>query len=182
LIDARTDFLVLTVAVCPVLLAPASVLWQQGLGWVLVPVLAIVGLMMRTLLPARESGWVIYNLSSQRARVLVERCLRELGWQYQVVAGVLEAQERGVEIRLSALPVLRNVTCHLRFAPGVDRSAVAGQLRHKLDAALARQQLLPSLAGSCLMILGIGLMILPLWMMTRHSDAIAEVVTRLLLS
>ena len=30
--------------------------------------------------------------------------------------------------------------------------------------------------------LGVGMMILPLWMMTRHSDAIAEVVSRLLLS
>jgi hypothetical protein len=32
------------------------------------------------------------------------------------------------------------------------------------------------------MLLGIGMMVLPLWMMSRHSEAVAEVVTRLLLS
>jgi hypothetical protein len=43
---------------------------------------------------------------------------------------------------------------------------------------LATQQLLPSPAGSCLLVFGIGLLMLPLWMMSHHSDAIAEVVNR----
>ncbi len=55
-------------------------------------------------------------------------------------------------------------------------------LRAGLTEALNRQQQLPLLAGSSLLLVGVGMMILPLWMMTRHSDAIAEVVSRLLLS
>ena len=72
--------------------------------------------------------------------------------------------------------------CRLAFDCSTDRAGTAALLRARLECALARQQLLPSLAGSCLMMLGIGIMILPLWMMSRHSEAIAEVVTRLLLS
>ena len=143
---------------------------------------AVAGLVARALLPRRDSGWVMYNLAMPRARVLVERCLAELGWEYEPVEDRLEVRQRGVEIRFSALPVLRNVTCHLSFDRWADRAATAALLRARLERALARQQMLPSLAGSCLMMLGIGMMILPLWMMSRHSDAIAEVVTRLLLS
>ncbi len=182
LMDARRDFAVLTLAVCPVLLVPATALWQQGHGWLLVPGFAVVALVMRALLPGPNSGWVVYNLSVHRARVLLERCLRELGWQYEVVDGVHRLEEQGLEIQLSSLPVLRNVTYHLRYADEADRTAVSRSLGERLGAALARQQLLPSLAGSCLMMLGVGLMVLPLWMMSRHSDAIAEVVTRLLIS
>jgi hypothetical protein len=47
---------------------------------------------------------------------------------------------------------------------------------------LGHQQMLPSAAGSCLMFVGLGMLLLPLWLMTRHSNAIAEVVSRLLLS
>ncbi len=182
LVDARTDFLVLTFAVCPVLLAPAPSLWQQGYGWVLAPALALAALVMRALLPRRNSGWVIYNLSVHRARVLVERCLRDLGWRFEAADGVLKVTQPGLEIRFSSLPVLRNVTCHLAFADDASRETLEARIRDRLETALSRQQLLPSLAGSCLMVVGIGLMILPLWMMSRHSDAIAEVVTRLLLS
>ena len=32
------------------------------------------------------------------------------------------------------------------------------------------------------MLVGIALMILPLWMMSRHSDAVAQVVSGILLS
>jgi hypothetical protein len=182
LINARSDFLVLTAAVSPLLLAPGASLLRHGHSWVLIPVLAVAGLAMWGLLPKRDSGWVVYNLSAPRARALLQRCLGELGWTYHVVGGVVQVPQRRLEIRLSSLPALRNVTFRLDFSDPAERAQTAALLYRKLDAALARQQLLPSLAGSCLMILGVGMMILPLWMMSRHSEAIAQVVTRLLLT
>jgi len=182
LINARQDFLLLTVVVCPALLTPIPALWSRGYGSVLLPALALAALAMWALLPAADSGWVVYNLSAARARALAERALRGLGWRYRNAGGTLLVEDRGLEIRFSSLPVLRNVTLHLSFADQSRRAETAAALRDRLDADLARQQLLPSLAGSCLMLLGVGLMILPLWMMTRHSDAIAQVVSRLLLS
>jgi hypothetical protein len=182
LIDARSDFLMLTACAAPLLLAPAVIVVRQGYEFALLPVLVAAVVMMRALLPRRHSGWVIYNLPRPRAQVLVERCLRELGWAYRVGEGCLEVPQRGLLIRFSGLPILRNVTCHLSFDRAAERCETAALLRSRLENALARQQLLPSLAGSCLMMLGIGLILLPLWMMSRHSEAIAEVVTRLLLS
>jgi len=182
LVNARSDFLILTGAVLPTLLAPAAWTLGRGSWWILVPVFAVAGLAMRALLPRPNSGWVMYNLSAARAQVLVQRCLDELGWAYQAAGRVLTVPDRGLLLRFSGLPVLRNVTCHLTFEnPGGAADTVA-RLRGKLEAAFARQQLLPSPAGSCLMLVGIGMMILPLWMMSRYSDAIAQVVSRLLLS
>ena len=182
LIDARRDFLLLTAAAGPLLLVPAATMLRQGGGLWLLPLLAVTVAIMQLLLPRRHSGWVIYNLARPRARVLVERCLRELGWSYGPADGGFEVPQRGLRIRFSTPPVLRNVTCHLNFDREADPAETAALLRSRLERAVARQQLLPSLAGSCLMMLGIGTMLLPLWMMSRHSDAIAEVVTRLLLS
>ena len=182
LVDARTDFLVLTAAACPLVLVPMVTVLRQGHSLALVPVLAVAILVMRAMLPRRDSGWVVYNLTRPRVRILVERSLRELGWEYRPVKGRLEVPDRALSIRFSALPALRNVTCHLVFDRSADRAATAAMLRARLEPALARQQLLPSAAGACLMMLGVGMMILPFWMMSRHSDAIAEVVTRLLLS
>ena len=184
LVDARRDFLVLTAALGPVLLAAVPGVVRSGYGWLLVPAFAAVALVMRTLMPSVDGGWVIYNLSGRRARVLLERCFRELAWAYRDGDrdGVLEVPGRGLSIRLSPLPVLRNVTCHLAFTADAARAQTTAALRARLTEALNRQQQLPSLAGSSLLLVGVGMMILPLWMMTRHSDAIAEVVSRLLLS
>ena len=182
LINARNDFLILTAALGPVVLAPIPGVVRSGYGWFLVPAFAVLALAMRALIPPRDGGWVIYNLSAHRVRVLLERCFRELGWSYLAGAGVIEVPEQGLNVRLSPLPVLRNVTCHLTFAPGADRAGTVAALQRRLTEALARQQQLPSLAGSCLLLVGVGMMILPLWIMSRHSDAVAEVVTWLLLS
>lgn len=184
LVNARSDFLVLTAALGPVLLAAVPGVVRSGYGWLLVPAFAAVALGMRALMPPAGGGWVIYNLSSRRARVLLERCFRQLGWAYRDGDrdDALEVPGRGLTIRLSPLPVLRNVTCHLAFTADTTRAQTTAALRARLTDALKRQQQLPSLAGSSLLLVGVGMMILPLWMMTRHSDAIAEVVSRLLLS
>jgi hypothetical protein len=182
LVNSRTDFLALTAVMGPVALASVPSLVQAGYGWLLVPAVVVAAVAMRALIPPAASGWVVYNLSAQRARLLLERCLGDLNWSYQASGRVIEVPQRGLTVRLSALPVLRNVTCHLEFASPLDRADTTTQLEQRFVAALSHQQQLPSLAGSCLLIAGVAMMILPLWMISHHSDAVAEVVSRFLLS
>ncbi|MCP4246708.1 MAG: hypothetical protein GY778_06635 [bacterium] len=181
LVNARTDFLILTAAVVPVLLVPAAPIFGQGRGWLALPLVAVAGLALWALLPRQDTGWVIYNVSAPRARVLLQRCLRDLGWAFQESGPEMNVPPLGLTIRLSGLPVLRNVTCSLKCDRPADRARVCQLLGARLEPALARQDLLPSAAGSCLMLVGIALMILPLWMMSRHSDAVAQVVSGILL-
>jgi hypothetical protein len=181
IINARSDFLALTVALCPLLFWPIPSLIRAGLGWVVFVAGAVAAVGISVLLDRVRPGWVIYNLSDYRARRLLDRALRSLGWEYAWEDNRVRVDQPGLLLTLSPLPLLRNVSIHVE-ATTIEQREAASQLRQRFSALLSTQQLLPSVGGSCLFLLGVGLLMLPFWMMSRHSDAIAEVVTRWLMS
>ncbi|HEY3246521.1 MAG TPA: hypothetical protein VGM03_24515 [Phycisphaerae bacterium] len=181
LVSARGDFLALSIALSPLLVAPIPMLWARGLAWVLPISTAAIALGLRFLLPRADSGWVIYNLGVGRGQPLVERALRRLNWAFDTSAGAIRLPDKGFHVTFSALPLLRNTTIHLHWdGAHPDRSALH-VLREELTTALARDQQLPSISGCCLLLAGVAMMMLPLWMMSRHGEAVAEVVNQLLL-
>ncbi|UCG16061.1 MAG: hypothetical protein JSV19_12280 [Phycisphaerales bacterium] len=181
LVNARTDFLALTVVFCPLLFWPVPALIQGGLVWVVLGGAALFLPAFYAFSRRLDCDWVVYNVSDYRARRLLDRAVRDLRWRYTWEDNVLRVENHDLSLRLSALPMLRNVTVHVDAATQAQRQAVS-QLRGRFSEMLATQQLLPSLTGSCLLMLGLSLLMLPLWMMSHHSDAIAEVVTRWLVS
>ena len=84
-----------------------------------------------------------------------------------------------VRVEVASFALLRNMTFRVVARRGLD-----GDAFDRLGRALRRQAegqaLLPSTAGGCLMLLGAGLMIVPLWLTSRHIQAIVEIVQRLL--
>ena len=80
-ITARDDFVSMTVAFCPFVVAPIVGLAHAGYGWASIAAAGLMFLLFLRLLPARHSGWVIHNVSPRRARTLVDRTLRSLGWR-----------------------------------------------------------------------------------------------------
>jgi hypothetical protein len=54
------------------------------------------------------------------------------------------------------------------------------RIRREFEAQLETVSRLPSPTGACLVMLGVGLLIVPLWMMSRHMNAIVEIVSRIL--
>ncbi len=181
IVDARTDFLALTFVFCPLLYWPVPGLVQGGLWWVVLIGLALLLPAFQAFLNRVGDGWVVYNISDRRAIRLLDRAARELGRAYSWDDRTLRLDDGSLSLRLSALPVLRNVTVHVH-ADADEGRQVAAALRERFAALLSAHQLLPSVTGSCLLLLGVGLMMLPLWMMSRHSAAIAEVVNRWLVS
>jgi hypothetical protein len=181
MVDARTDFLALTFVFCPLLYWPVPGLVQSGLWWVVLLGLAVLLPVFQSFLSRVGEGWVVYNISDRRAIRLLDRAARELGRSCSWDDRTLRLDDGRVSLRLSALPVLRNVTVHVQTNDDEGRR-VAAAFRERFSALLSTHQLLPSVTGSCLLLLGVGLMMLPLWMMSRHSAAIAEVVNRWLLS
>jgi len=181
IVDARTDFLALTFVFCPLLYWPVPGLVQGGLWWVVLIGLALLLPAFHAFLNRVGDGWVVYNISDRRAIRLLDRAARELGRAYSWDDRTLRLDDGSLSLRLSALPVLRNVTVHVHADADEGRQAAAA-LRERFAALLSAHQLLPSVTGSCLLLLGVGLMMLPLWMMSRHSAAIAEVVNRWLVS
>jgi hypothetical protein len=182
LVSARDDFVVMSIALCPFASAPLVGLARAGYGWLGVAVLAVLlGLFLR-LLPAPDSGWVIYNLSPRRARMLAERTLRALGGSYRWVGRTVVAGDTGLSVEVSFVPLLRNVTFGLRHRDGRVSAAEVKAFRSELSRRLDGEGGIPSVAGCLLLLGGVALLIMPLWMLSHHSAAIADVMTHFLLS
>jgi len=182
LIGARSDFLALTLVFVPILVWPVTVLATSQFWWVWVAGLLVGAGVFWKMLPDRCAGWVIYNISEFRARKVLQAALRRLGWPHTWQGRSVWLPGLGLHVDVSGFSLLKNVTLHLRPRHALTEADMrrCSELRAELETLLQEQQLLPSLTGSCLVVLGIGLMILPLWMMSRHMSAIVEVVHRLL--
>ncbi len=76
--------------------------------------------------------------------------------------------EKNLSIELSVVPVLRNVAFHLHSAGSKPRAADVDALAGALSRRLHREEGLPSLAGGCLLMGGVVLLILPLWMLSQR--------------
>lgn len=182
LIKARDDFLVMTVAFLPFVVAPVVSLACAGYEWAGVSAAGLMLLLFLRLLPPNNSGWVIYNLSPRRGRMLADRALRSLGRSYRWDGWMAHVAEIGLSVEISSVPVLRNVTFRVHPSGAKPSTSDVAVLRRELARRLSAEAGLPSVTGCCLLMGGVGLLILPLWMMSQHSAAIAEVMTRILLS
>ncbi len=182
LVKARDDFMVMTIAFWPFALEPVVGLVRAGHGGVAMAATGLMLLLFLRLLPAKHSGWVTYNLSPRRGRMWADRSLRSLEWSYRWVERTAIVTDKGLSIELRSVPVLRNVTFHIRHTRAKPPAADVAALRAEMSRRLEREGGLPSVAGCCLMMGGVLLLILPLWMLSHHSAAIAEVMTRILVS
>lgn len=179
LMRARSDFLILTAVFAPILLWRIPALLRQGIaGWAALALVAVVGgYLFCRLLPGRFSGWTVYNISEGRMRRSVERALDALGWTWRQSGSHYVAD--GVRVSLSGFAFLRSATVHVgrRNAP-IDAHRYE-RLHHALSTELQGHPMLPSASSSCLLLLGVTILIVPLWMMSRHMDAVVELMQRL---
>src|SRR5690349_1502098 len=80
LVNARADFVLLTIAFLPVFIGPVLFLIQHSCWWLALAVVITVGTIFCYLLPPRKSAWVVYNVSADQCHRLIERACRRLGW------------------------------------------------------------------------------------------------------
>jgi len=178
LVSGRSDFIVLTLVFVPVLVWPVPMLATRGLWPVLLGCGVLAGVAFTALLPHRHGSWVIYNIATPRCRRLLEAALREIGCDFRRTDDGYDLPSEKLHIGLSPLPLLRNVTLH--FRPPVGREQIAEQLRLALERRLDGVQLLPTATGTCLVVLGVALLILPVWLVGRHMDIIVQAIGNLL--
>lgn len=180
LISGRYDFLLLTGTFLPIVFWPlASV--SNTYGWHLVLAIALLaGLGLRTVLPHPWKHWVIYNADAAMAGVAVRSALDRLGWQYrQDSPRIFRLTDRQMRIEITGLGLLNAVNLHVHTDAANPAEAQLDPLIGALGASLRRYELLPTATGLCLVLIGAGLMIVPMWMMTRHMRDIVEAIERL---
>lgn len=180
LVNARSDFVTLTLVFVPALVWPVPLLVTGNYLWLLYVGLVLGLGVFLYLLPAPMSGWVVYNISEPRCRRALEQAVGRLGWGFHWQDRSLIIPQANLRIDLSSFPLLRNVSLYFRPIDGALRPERIEALRESLSARLTGFALLPSTTGACLLIVGVGLLIVPLWMVSRHMNEIVELVQKLL--
>lgn len=180
LVRARSDFLILTAVFAPVILWRIPALLREGVaGWCVLGLVAVAGgYLFSRLLPDRFSGWTVYNVSTGRLRRSIERALDSLGWAWKQ-AGPNYVADGSLRVTLSGIAFLRSATIHVTRKDAPLDEQRYEQLHHALGDELQQHAMLPSATGSCLLLLGVTVLIVPLWMMSRHMDAVVELMQRL---
>jgi hypothetical protein len=180
LVSGRNDFIALTLVFVPVLVWPAPILIQLHLWWVLAIGLIVAAVGFWALLPPQWGNWVVYNITEHRCRRILDDALGRLGLAAHHDSTGLTVEKANLQIDLTSFGLLNNVTLYFRPIYGVRDEALLSRIRQEFAARLETVSLLPSATGACLVMVGVSLLIVPLWMMSRHMDVIVEIVSRLL--
>lgn len=178
LVSTRSDFVALTAVLLPLLLWPVPDLIRAGLYGPLFGGLFIAAAMFGWLLPGREDGVVIYNISEWRCRRILMQTLRRLGLTGRWEDGAWTSDDESLVIELRRFPPLRNVSVHFDARSDGARIHVRA-ICDGLNRAVQSVSQGPSNMGIALTTLGLGLLILPMWMLTRHVDDIVDAMTHL---
>jgi hypothetical protein len=175
LISSRSDWLALIIVFFPVLLYPAVWLFTGGyyLSGIVAAALAGVGVYLS--LPRPQSGWVVYNCSRCVVYRSLQAALTDARIRYEAVEdNLLYLPDHRVELRISALPLLKNTT--ITIGSVCRRQALIDLIEQNLRDRLDRVETLLNPSGPAMLIAGTSMLILPLLMMVRHIDAFVRVV------
>ena len=180
LVSGRWDFIVLTGIFLPALFWPIATLYSS-IGWQAVLVLALAaGLALRAMLPHPWKQWVIYNADTPRVADAIRRALDGLGWRYQREGETVFAlPDLRMKVEVGGLGLLNAVNLHIQTDARNPEDAELASLIGAIEVSLRRYQLLPTAAGLFLVLIGASLMIVPMWLMTRHMRDIVEAIGRL---
>jgi hypothetical protein len=182
LVRGRSDFLLLTIAFTPVILAPLMTLIREGLFSLALGGILAVGMLFFWLLPRGDSTWVVYNIERGRCRRLIERACRRQDWTISPEQGRIVVAPLNLAVRISGFPLLRNVTLQTEALDGRSESADQALLIDAIRREVDQEAMLPSATGASLVLVGASLLGLPMWFLFHHMDAIVDVVRRILVA
>jgi hypothetical protein len=177
LVTARADFVALTGVLVPVLLWPVPSLAHGRAIWLLAAGFFLAALLFVYMLPRRHAGFVIYNVAEQRCARLLEDAMAALGIRGDWTGSVWRSVDGSVAIHLRTFSLLRNVSLNIEVSD--DPAALSTSLETQLTARFSQIAQLPSTMGACLVMVGVVLMILPMWMMGRHIHDLVDAMSHL---
>ncbi len=177
LITARADFVALTSVLVPVLLWPVPNLARGNTIWLLLFGFVIAAIVFWKLLPGRNAGFVLYNISESHCRHLLEQTLTAMDLSGRWRGNTWRSRDGRLTLQLHTLGLLRNVSISVDTDPPDD--AMIHELGEGLAGRIRQVSQLPSTMGACLVLLGISLLVVPMWMVGRHIHDLVDAMSHL---
>jgi hypothetical protein len=176
LITRRADFVALTIVLVPVVFWPLPKLLYSGSWWPLIPTGCLLAGLFFWMLPRAGDGFVVYNIAESKLLRALEGALRALRLPGSWEGKTWRSDCGRLVLHVRSFAILRNVTLHVEGSDTTDLSfTLAGELNERL-ACIAQ---LPSSTGAGLVLIGLGLMILPMWTVSRHIDDLVDAMLHL---
>jgi hypothetical protein len=179
IVTSRSDFLALTSVLMPVLLWPVPEFVRAQLYIPLFAGLLLAAVAFWYMLPSADAGFVVYNIAESRCLKLLEPALRQLGLRGRWEGRIWYADNSPLSIEVRKFALLRNVTLHVDARDGSAHNLIP-QIGHALQTRFQSVAQLPSAMGAGLVLLGVALMILPMWMVGRHIHDLVDAVSYLI--
>ncbi len=178
IISSQADFLALTCVLMPVLLWPVPIVLKTGSWWPFLVGAGVAAILFAYMLPKAYAGFVLYNISEARCTALLNAALRSLGLSGSWDGKTWRGDSGDLAIHVRSFALLRNVTLHVE-APDARSRQIAPLLESQLRHSLALIAQLPSATGAGLVLVGLALMMLPMWMVGRHIDDLVDAMLHL---
>lgn len=178
LITSRSDFLTLTCVLLPVLLWPVPEFVRGRMYGPLAGLLLLAIVIFYYMLPKRNAGFVIYNISRRRCADLLDQALTRLHLTGRMNDDVWLADDGSLRIELREFSLLRNVAIH--FEPtDAECELLVPVIGHEIDRRLSTISQLPTNMSAGMVLAGVTLLILPMWMVSRHVDDLVDAMLHL---
>jgi hypothetical protein len=174
LLRGRRDFALLLVALGPLFALPV-LCWVQNV-YVALGVLAAAAAVAFALVAPPAASWVIYNIAPAEAVRMVGEALAAAQLAFDREGGVFRLAGGQATVRLSAFPLLRNVSVRMT---GADRA-----LARCFEAALARRlHALPvetTPMAMALLLVAAAMLVAPLAIVAPRAGEIVRILTGML--
>ncbi len=175
LLRARHDFLLLIVAMSPMVLLPAA--GRSALaGLIVVLAGGLIAALVWVITP-RGPHWVIYNVHRGQAHDAVRQALKAMGQTVRATPERFERIDHAVSVDIGVFPLLRNVSVRIR---GPKADELAEDFEHQLAASLQAVSVEPSPMAISLLLVATAMLVAPLTLLAPRAGQIVRLMTDLL--
>src|SRR5262249_49465870 len=123
-------------------------------------------------------GFVVYNISERACLRLLDDALRITGVSGRWDGRTWRSNCGELTLHVRKFALLRNMTLKVDACTPAAHTR-AQSLVDEFHQRLERVSQLPSTMGACLVLIGAGLLILPMWMVSRHIQDLVDAMANL---
>ncbi len=176
ILSARSDFILLNAAFAPVFCVPVLNYFAAS-AWALPAVIGTLLAAAVALAPRRASNWVVYNITLPAAFRAAERALMAMGEPFDRRDRSLLLKGKGIALKFSAMPLLRNVSIYVE---GDDQADFGQKFEGLITAQLTGIHTVATPMAVTFLLIATAMLIAPLGLLADRMPEMVRIITDLM--